>query len=44
MIALADIKAPWRLILLIVVIMVVAVLCVLLANSRSEVALSLIHI
>ena len=38
MIALADIKAPWRLILLIVVIMVVAVLCVLLANSRSEVA------
>lgn len=38
MIALADIKASWRLILLIVVIMVVAVLCVLLANSRSEVA------
>ncbi|ECO9767133.1 hypothetical protein V8K04_000991 [Salmonella enterica] len=38
MITLADIKASWRLILLVVVIVVVAVLCVLLANSRSEVA------
>lgn len=38
MITLADIKASWRLILLVTVIAVVAVLCVLLANSRSDVA------
>jgi hypothetical protein len=38
MITLADIKASWRLILLVAVISVVAVLCVLLANSRSDVA------
>ena len=38
MITLADIKASWRLILLVVVIAVVAGLCVLLANSRSDVA------
>ncbi|GJL43617.1 hypothetical protein TUM17577_48260 [Enterobacter asburiae] len=38
MITLADIKASWRLILLVCVIAVVAGLCVLLANSRSDVA------
>lgn len=38
MITLADIKASWRLILLVVVIAVVALLCVLLANSRADVA------
>ncbi|HIF4688410.1 hypothetical protein [Citrobacter koseri] len=38
MITLADIKASWRLILLVAVIAVVAALCVLLANSRSDVA------
>lgn len=38
MITLANIKASWRLILLVAVIAVVALLCVLLANSRSEVA------
>ena len=38
MITFADIKAAWRTIALAVVIIVVAVLCVLLANSRSEVA------
>lgn len=38
MITLADIKATWRLILLVVVGLVVAVLCVLLANSRADVA------
>ncbi|WP_431612948.1 hypothetical protein [Enterobacter chengduensis] len=38
MITLADIKASWRLILLVAVIAVVAGLCVLLANSRSDVA------
>jgi hypothetical protein len=37
-ITLADIKASWRLILLVVVIAVVALLCVLLANSRADVA------
>jgi hypothetical protein len=38
MITLAEIKASWHLILLVTVIAVVAVLCVLLANSRSDVA------
>lgn len=38
MITLADIKASWRLILLVAVIALVAGLCVLLANSRSDVA------
>ncbi|HHA1189397.1 TPA: hypothetical protein ACOEC9_002986 [Enterobacter roggenkampii] len=38
MITLADIKASWRLILLVAVIAVVAVLCILLANSRSDIA------
>lgn len=38
MITFADIKASWRLILLVAVIAVVAVLGVLLANSRSDVA------
>lgn len=38
MITLADIKAAWRSILLVVVVLVVAVLCVLLANSRADVA------
>ncbi|EOZ5348104.1 hypothetical protein ACQSJG_000049 [Enterobacter hormaechei] len=38
MITFADIKASWRLILLVAVIAVVAGLCVLLANSRSDVA------
>ncbi|AZV06843.1 hypothetical protein ELK40_17535 [Enterobacter sp. N18-03635] len=38
MITLADIKASWRLILLVALIAVVAELCVLLANSRSDVA------
>ncbi|HHV9527676.1 TPA: hypothetical protein ACUQ49_000528 [Escherichia coli] len=38
MITLADIKASWRLMLLVAVIAVVAVLFVLLANSRSDVA------
>ncbi|MEI9701156.1 hypothetical protein V5036_08665 [Enterobacter cloacae] len=38
MITFADIKASWRLILLVAVIAVVTVLCVLLANSRSDVA------
>ncbi|MFG6089014.1 hypothetical protein [Enterobacter soli] len=38
MITFADIKAAWRTIALAVVIIVVAVLCVLLANSRSDVA------
>ncbi|HBM0951683.1 hypothetical protein ABK735_19535 [Enterobacter kobei] len=38
MITLAEIKASWRLILLVAVIAVVAGLCVLLANSRSDVA------
>jgi hypothetical protein len=37
-ITLADIKAAWRSIALLVVIIVVAVLCVLLANSRTDVA------
>ena len=36
MITLPDIKAAWRSILLVVVIAVVAVLCVLLANSRAN--------
>lgn len=39
MIGLADIKAAWRSIALLVVIIVVAVLCVLLANSRIDVAM-----
>jgi hypothetical protein len=38
MITLMDIKAAWRSILLVTVIAIVAVLCVLLANSRSDVA------
>lgn len=38
MITFTDIKASWRLILLVAVIAVVAGLCVLLANSRSDVA------
>ena len=38
MITLADIKASWRLMLLMAVVGVVALLCVLLANSRSDVA------
>lgn len=38
MITLADIKASWRLMLLVAVIAVVAGLCVLLANSRADVA------
>jgi hypothetical protein len=37
-ITLTDIKSAWRLILLVSVIAVVAVLCVLLANSRSDLA------
>lgn len=36
MITLADIKGAWRSILLVVVVLVVAVLCVLLANSRTD--------
>jgi hypothetical protein len=35
----ADIKAAWRSIALVSVVIVVAVLCVLLANSRSDVAI-----
>ncbi|EPE1528962.1 hypothetical protein [Citrobacter freundii] len=38
MITFADIKASWRWVLLAVVVIVVAVLCILLANSRSDVA------
>ncbi|QBA37356.1 hypothetical protein [Enterobacter roggenkampii] len=38
MITLADIKAAWRSIALAAVVMVIAVLCILLANSRSDVA------
>ncbi|ABP59481.1 hypothetical protein [Enterobacter sp. 638] len=38
MITLADIKAAWRSIVLVAVVIFVAVLCVLLANSRSNVA------
>lgn len=38
MITFADIKASWRWILLAVVVIVIAVLCILLANSRSDVA------
>lgn len=38
MITLADIKAAWRSIVLVGVVIVIAVLCVLLANSRSNVA------
>ncbi|MDB2181698.1 hypothetical protein [Citrobacter farmeri] len=38
MITFADIKASWRCVLLAVVVIVVAVLCILLANSRSDVA------
>lgn len=39
MITFADIKASWRWILLAVVVIVIAVLCILLANSRSDVAM-----
>ncbi|HBU8851086.1 TPA: hypothetical protein MDF20_002708 [Citrobacter sedlakii] len=39
MITFADIKAAWRSIALVSVVIVVAVLCVLLANSRSDVAI-----
>ncbi|HFK5650254.1 TPA: hypothetical protein ACG0A1_004415 [Enterobacter ludwigii] len=39
MITLADIKAAWRSIVLVAVVIVVSVLCVLLANSRSDVAI-----
>ena len=38
MITLADMKAAWRSIMLVAVVIFVAVLCVLLANSRSDVA------
>ncbi|HAS0804786.1 hypothetical protein [Enterobacter roggenkampii] len=38
MITLADIKASWRWIMRAVVVIVIAVLCILLANSRSDVA------
>lgn len=38
MITFADIKAAWRYIALVAVVIVVAVLCILLANSRSDVA------
>ncbi|MFZ8540118.1 hypothetical protein ACO1Y9_08985 [Klebsiella quasipneumoniae] len=38
MITFADIKASWRWVLLAVVVIVIAVLCILLANSRSDVA------
>ena len=38
MITLADIKAAWHSIVLVAVVIVIAVLCVLLANSRSDVA------
>ena len=38
MITLENIKAAWRPILLVVVVTVIAVLCVLLANKRSELA------
>ncbi|EOY5720749.1 hypothetical protein ACP7QE_003886 [Enterobacter hormaechei] len=39
MITLADIKAAWRSIVLVAVVIVVSVLCVLLTNSRSDVAM-----
>jgi len=38
MITFADIKAAWRSIVLVAVVIVIAVLCILLANSRSDVA------
>ena len=38
MIALEDIKLPWRSFLLVAVVIVVAVLCVLLANNRADLA------
>ncbi|ELJ8296209.1 hypothetical protein RS417_004968 [Enterobacter roggenkampii] len=38
MITFADIKAAWRLIALMAVVIIVAVLCILLTNSRSDVA------
>ncbi|MCK2177324.1 hypothetical protein [Enterobacter asburiae] len=38
MITFADIKAAWRSIALVAVVIVIAVLCILLANSRSDVA------
>jgi len=38
MITLADIKASWRRLMLAVVVVVIAVLCILLANSRADVA------
>lgn len=39
MITLADIKAAWRSIVLVALVIFVSVLCVLLANSRSDVAM-----
>lgn len=38
MITFADIKASWRSIALVAVVIIIAVLCILLANSRSDVA------
>lgn len=38
MITFADIKVAWRLIALVALVIVIAVLCILLANSRSDVA------
>lgn len=38
MITFADIKAAWRSIALVTVVIIIAVLCILLANSRSDVA------
>ncbi|HCB1630595.1 hypothetical protein [Enterobacter kobei] len=38
MITLADIKAAWRSIALVVVITIIAALCILLANSRTDIA------
>lgn len=38
MITFADIKAAWRSIALVAVVIIIAVLCILLANSRSDVA------
>lgn len=38
MIRLADIKASWRSVLLVVVTAIIAALCILLANSRADIA------
>jgi hypothetical protein len=38
MITFTDIKAAWRSIALVAVVIIIAVLCILLANSRSDVA------